>query len=82
MSTAIRCKDYLAVELYLIEGGNPDGFYGMTLLGKNLQKCCFCSVIKIVHFLWKQNSKSCHTAGNNMQQDTVQSQTDLVYAVT
>jgi len=36
VSTAVRCKDYAAVELYLSEGGNPDGFYGMTLLGKIL----------------------------------------------
>jgi len=33
VSTAVRCGDYSAVELYLNEGGNPDGFYGMTLLG-------------------------------------------------
>jgi len=36
VSTAIRCEDYAAVERYLSEGGNPDGFYGMTLLGKSL----------------------------------------------
>jgi len=41
VSTAIHCKDYAAVELYLSEGGNPDGFYGMTLLGKNLWRFLF-----------------------------------------
>jgi len=38
VSSAIRCEDYNAVELYLSKGGNPDGFYGMTLLGQNLHR--------------------------------------------
>ena len=41
VSTAIRCRDYAAVELYLSEGGNPNGFYGMTLLGKTLYLSLF-----------------------------------------
>jgi len=48
VSTAIRCKDYAAVELYLSEGGNPDGFYGMTLLGKSLYSFLFC-ILNMCH---------------------------------